>query len=73
MKLSVIKPYKKIPADFAAQLRQMADDVEAGKVDSAVIAAVIDGNYTFVYPSSLADSLTLSTLLHAECIERFRR
>lgn len=53
-------------------MRKLADQIEAGEVESLVVACVSNGNYEFHFPSSLTDSLVLASLLKARCIENFR-
>ena len=61
-----------MPGDFPSILRDLAGSVEKGQVTEFVCAAVIDGNYEFLFPSSLADSLLLATLLQHRCITRMQ-
>jgi len=68
--LSVVPP---LPADTAGRLRQLADDVEAGRVTALAVGYVFEGGYEFLWPSSLLDSMTLSTLMQASAIDRMRR
>jgi len=69
-RLEVLPP---LPPDLSARLREMADDVEAGRVTAMIVGYVFDGSYEFLWPSSLADSLTISTLAQASALDRFRR
>lgn len=63
-----------LPPDLPGVLRQLADDVEAGKVTEMIVGYVQGdtGTYKFLWPSSTLDSLTLTTLAHAEAVDRMR-
>jgi hypothetical protein len=61
----------KLPDDTGKQLRALADRCDRGEVDSLVIALAA-GDYEFLLPSSLSDSLVLSALLQERCIDRFK-
>lgn len=61
-----------IAPDFAAELRKLADAVERGDVGSCVVAATWHGCYTFIKPSSLSESIILTTLLHDSVVRSFR-
>ena len=70
--VTTLKPLPQLPPDLPDRLRELADDVEAGRVTSMVVAYVLDGGYAFMWPSSLVDSLTLATLAQASALERMR-
>lgn len=70
--LHTITPARKLPADTAAALRLLADQIDSGLVTSIVIAAVAGDTYEFHMPSSLHDSLVLASLLQTRCLEGFR-
>lgn len=59
-----------MPADFAAELRALADRIDAGEIKAFVGMAVAE-NYESLFPSSLQDSLELASLLQARCVARF--
>lgn len=61
------------PNDLAATLRGLADQAESGEITGAVVACIANGNYEFVYASSLSDGIVLSAMLHQNCIDRMRR
>ena len=61
-----------LPGDVPARLRQLADDVEQGRVTAMAVGYVIDGGYEFMWPSSLVDSLTLASLMQASAVAKFR-
>jgi hypothetical protein len=71
--ITTLKPLPHLPADLPDRLRRLVDDVEAGRVTSMVVAYVYDGAYEFLWPSSLVDSMTLTTLAQASAIDRMRR
>lgn len=71
--IAILRPPPALPADLPARLREMADDVEAGRVTAMVVAYVYDGHYEFLWPSSKLDSMTLTTLAHQAAIDRMRR
>lgn len=60
-----------LPNDFAAMLRKIADDVDAGRVTAAAMAFIHDGTYMIVMPSSIEETLTLATLLHKRSVDAF--
>lgn len=60
-----------IAPDFADSLRKLADAIDAGRVESCVLACVQDGAYMVLKPSSASDSLVLASLLHASVMRDF--
>ncbi len=68
-----VKPPSRLPADCAKVLREIADRMDRGEVTEFVAAMVSSEYYEFVYPSSPSDSLLLSTLLQAQCLDKMRR
>ena len=72
---SIIKlePLRALPADLPDRLRELAVYVESGRVTEMIVGYVCDGNYEFLWPSSLLDSLTLATLAQANAVDRLRR
>lgn len=71
MKVIPFKAASRLPDDFADVLRSIADQVEAGEVTEFVAAFVVDGEYEFLFPSSLSASLVLGSLLQKRCCDRF--
>lgn len=67
-----IVPLKKPPSDLAQRLRELADLADEGRVTGATMAYVCDGQYEFLFASSLSDGIVLSTLLQQNCIDRTR-
>lgn len=65
-------PMPALPADPPDRLRQLADDVESGRVTSLVAAYVLDDNHVFLWPLPLSLSLILATLLQSTAVDRFR-
>ena len=72
-KITALKPPPLLPPDLPGRLRQMAEDVEEGRVTAMVVGYVCDGCYEFLWPSSLTDSLTIATLAQASALDRLRR
>lgn len=70
MKVVHINP-NRLAGDLPGILRDLADAIEEGQVTSFVAAMERDGEYEFLLPSSLVDSLTLATLLQRRCTDRF--
>ncbi len=66
-----VKFGKRAPIDLSGILRNLADDVDAGRITELVAAYLIDGEYEFAHAASLGDSLVLSTLLHKRVVDRF--
>jgi hypothetical protein len=71
-KLHVLPSRSAMPDDTANVLRRLADRIERGEVSALIVGMVADGCYEWMFPSSRVDSLTLSALLHATCIDRMR-
>jgi len=68
-----LKTLPQLPPDLPARLREMADDVESGRVTAMIVGYVCDGCYGFLWPSSMTDSLTIATLAQASALDRLRR
>lgn len=66
-------PKPALPSDTPAALRRLAEDIEAGTVTELVVAYVQDGDYCFLWPSTLIDSITLTTLAQSAAVDRMRR
>lgn len=60
-----LKQPLKLPPDLPDVLRDLADKVASGRVTEMVVAYVIDDNFEYLWPSSLVDSVTLTTLAQA--------
>mgnify|MGYP003442502533 CR=1 FL=1 len=73
MSVTALKPLPPLPYDTAARLRELADDVEAGKVTAMAVGYVYEGCYEFLWPSSIIESMTITTLMQAAAIDRMRR
>jgi hypothetical protein len=71
--ITKLAPLPALPPDLPGRLRQLADDVEAGRVTAMVVAYVCDDCYEFLWPSSLTESLTITTLAQASALDRLRR
>ncbi len=69
--LTVLKQTPRLPSDAAAQLRKIADSIDAGETTELCAAMVTNGSYEFLFVSSLTDSLVLASLLQHRCVERF--
>lgn len=63
---------RKLPADCAQALRELADQVERNEVDSLVVGYVAGGDHVFMWPSSLYDSIILAVMIHAQAVDRLR-
>lgn len=72
--MEIVKPAfgPQAPKDLSQKLRAIADAVDRGEIVDFVGAYIEGGNYCFLYGSSLQTELILSTLVHANCIQRFR-
>lgn len=70
--MNSIRLIKRAPGDLAETLRRIADQVDSGEVSSANMVYVANGNYEFVFASSLSDGVVMSALLHQNCIDRMR-
>lgn len=68
-----LEPLPALPPDLPVQLRQMAEDVESGRVTAMIVGYVRDDRYAFLWPSSLTESLTIATLAQASALDRMRR
>lgn len=67
-----IKKPPPLPPDLPGVLRELADDIEKGTVMEFVCAMVRNGQYEFHFPSSLASTLVLATLLQHRSIKRMK-
>ena len=63
---------RQAPDDLSERLREMADEVDDGDINGMVVAYVYKGNYSFVFGTSLAESILLATLLQQQSIDRMR-
>lgn len=68
-----LAPRPAMPADFPDVLRSLALLVEKGEITEMVIAMVHNDGYSFIWPSSMADSLVLTTLAQATAIDKLRK
>lgn len=68
-----LEPPKAMPDDFPAALRKLASNVESGRVTAMVVACVADGCYEFLWPSSLSESVLLTTMAQQSAIDNMRR
>lgn len=75
--LHVLKPAQKsgpLPDDLPALLRKMADDVEAGRLTGFYAGYTNEvGEYGFVIPSSINDTLILAALMYDMALSKYRR
>ena len=62
-----------LPPDLPAKLREMAADVESGRITAMVVAYVEDDGYSFLWPSTPIESITLTALAQQTALDRFRR
>ena len=71
--ITLIPAKQKLPDDFCSLLIELAERCRAGDIDSMVIclSSVKSGEYEFIFPSSLIDSLVLANLLHQKCVSKF--
>lgn len=58
------------PTDLAAQLRALADAVDAGEVLDCAAVFVRKGEYDYLWAASLEASVTLATLLQWRALRR---
>jgi len=65
------KPSIDLAPDFSAVLRELADAVDAGEIGGACVIVVRNGEYELHFPSSLSESLIMSTLLHRRATDKF--
>ena len=63
---------KQAPADLAQRLRELADEVDAGDVSSAIVAFVRGEEYRFLWGASLIESMTLATLMQQTSVDNMR-
>jgi hypothetical protein len=63
---------KQVPDDLSKRLREMADEVDKGDITGMVVAYICDGDYSFIFGTSLSESIVLSTLLKQSSIDRMR-
>lgn len=70
--VSMPGPKSHLAPDAAEKLRELADLADRGEVTSMVVAYAGPNGYSFVWPSSLTDSLVLSNLVHDQALKRMR-
>jgi hypothetical protein len=63
---------KKPPSDMAKWFRDMADKIDSGIVNDAVVAYTQQGEYEFMFGASKLDAVSLSTLLQTTAVDRMR-
>lgn len=61
--IRVLDTGKKLPADLSENLRELANKVDRGEITEFVAGYVINGEYEFLYPSSLNDSMILTSIM----------
>lgn len=59
--------------DLSARLRDLADAVDRGEILDLIAAYTEQGAYSFLYSASYHDSIVMSAMLHANCIDRMRK
>jgi hypothetical protein len=64
---------KHAPDDLSERLREMADEVDEGEITGMIVAYVHKGNYSFMFGTSLSESILLATLMQQESIDRMRK
>ena len=60
-----------VASDLSKMLRELADKVDRGEVENFVCAYENNGEYEFLFPSSLVNSLLLASLLEFRCKQKF--
>jgi len=76
MSVNVVKLDKprRLPADLPDLLRQMATDVESGRLQDVYIGYSNDeGEYGFILPSSYHDTLVLAALMYDYALSKYRK
>ncbi len=68
--LPVLPP---LPDDLPGRLRELADWVEKGIVTQMVLGFAVEGEYEFLWPSSLHDSVVLCSMMQQQAIDNMRR
>ena len=63
---------RQAPSDLSQRLREMADEVDKGKITSAIVGCVRDDNYHFLWGASPAESIVLAALLQQISIDNMR-
>ena len=61
---------RQAPSDLSAQLREIADAVDAGEVTGLVAAFVDNDEYSFLFGASLSEAIVLTTLLQSRNVGR---
>jgi hypothetical protein len=64
---------KQVPDDLSQRLRELADEVDKGYITGMVIAYTGDGEYSFMFGTSLSESILLAALMQQESIDRMRK
>lgn len=69
VKLTLPNP---LPADLPEKLRDLANRVEAGTITEMTVCYLEGGYYNYLWPSSLTNSLIMTTLAQAAALDRYR-
>jgi hypothetical protein len=64
---------KQVPDDLSKRLREMADEVDKGYITGMIVAYIGDGDYSFIFGTSLSESILLAALMQQESIDRMRK
>lgn len=67
-----VKFGKRAPEDLAQRLRELADEVDEGKITGMVVAYVHEDQYQFMFGASLSEAIVLTTLMQQTNIDRMR-
>lgn len=73
MNIVALNAGPKAADDLAQRLRALADAVDRGEVIDLIAAYTDVGVYAFLYSASLNDSIVMSSMLQANCLDRMRR
>lgn len=63
---------RQAPDDLSQRLREMADEVDNGDISGMVVAYIYKENYSFVFGTSMSESILLAALLQQQSLDRMR-
>ena len=70
MTIAKLVRLKRPPLDLPDVLRELADLAAEERLTDLIVAYVVDDEFIFKFATSKNFSLTLSSMLHAECLSR---
>ncbi len=63
---------KQAPSDLSQRLREMADEVDNGQITGVIMGYVYEGDYNFLWGTSLSEAVVLAAMLQQLSIDHMR-